>query len=70
MFIQGKGHSVSDGVATLAVAELTHDTAVQHPGSHQHEGEQKEDEVAMVPRTWGKENNQINLKDAKNYKRW
>lgn len=34
-----------------AMSGPVHDTAVQHPGSHQHEGEQKEDEVVMVPRT-------------------
>lgn len=28
-----------------------HETTVEHPGSHQHEGEQEEDEVVMVPRT-------------------
>lgn len=41
-----------DTVNTPHVKSLTHETAVEHPGSHQHEGEQKEDEVVMVPCTW------------------
>lgn len=43
---------MSDAVITPHVRSLTHEAAVEHPGSHQHEGEQKEDEVVMVPRTW------------------
>lgn len=43
---------MSDTVITLCVKSLTCETTVEHPGSHQHEGEQKQDEVVMVPCTW------------------
>lgn len=31
---------------------LTHEGAVEHPGSHQQEGQLEEDEVVMIPGTW------------------
>lgn len=31
---------------------LTHEAAVEHPGSHQQEGQLEEDEVVMIPGTW------------------
>lgn len=36
------------------VESLTLETTVKHPGSHQHEGEQEEDEVVVIPRTCNK----------------
>lgn len=43
---------LSGTVVTPYVGLRTHEAAVEHPGSHQQEGEQEEDEVVMVPRTW------------------
>lgn len=31
---------------------LTHEAAVEHPGSYQQEGQLEEDEVVMIPGTW------------------
>lgn len=31
---------------------LTHEAAVEHPGSNQQEGQLEEDEVVMIPGTW------------------
>lgn len=35
----------------LCVGLLTCETSVEHPAAHQQKGEQKKDEVVMVPRT-------------------
>lgn len=35
-----------------AAGSLTHEAAVEHPGSHQREREQEEDVVVVVPGTW------------------
>lgn len=54
VLIQCECYSAPQAVVTLHVTELTNEATVEHPGSHQHKGEQEEDEVVMVPRTLGK----------------
>lgn len=46
--------TTSDIVNAIHDDSLTYDTPIEHPGSHQQEGEQEEDEVMMVPRSWNR----------------
>lgn len=43
-----------DTASRIDVDSLTYDTPIEHPGSHQQQGQHKEDEVVMVPRSWNR----------------
>lgn len=45
-------HTDQQSGFTLVVVSLTHKTAIEHPGSHQGQRKQEEDEVGVIPGTW------------------
>lgn len=63
-------HTDQQSGFTLVVVSLTHKTAIEHPGSHQGQRKQEEDEVGVIPGTWMEGNFVHDTAQVYRYNNW